>query len=79
MIVRCKAEKPTAEEIAALSIDLGGSQKPYAVTVGKSYLVLGLVFPRVPSLLGTDGAITYTENEWYIMQAPLVMFDIVDP
>ena len=79
MIVKCKAKKPTEEEIATLAIDFGGSQNPYAVTVGKSYLVLGLVFPRVPSLLGIGGAITYTENEWYIMQAPLVMFDIVDP
>lgn len=52
---------------------------PYGLTLGKTYVVLGLTFPKVPSLLGTDGAITYTENDWYILQAPLVLFDVVDP
>jgi hypothetical protein len=78
MIVKCKAMKPSDEQAAALAIELGRLQSPYAVTVGKSYVVLGLVFGREPSLLGTDGAITYTENNAYILSAPLVMFDIVD-
>lgn len=61
------------------SIDFGGLANPYAVTVGRLYLVLGLAFPRLPSLLGTDGAITYTENDWYVLQAPLAIFEVVDP
>jgi hypothetical protein len=79
VIVRCKATKPTTEEATVASIDFGGLANPYAVTIGKLYLVLGLVFPRTPSLLGTDGAITYTENDWYILQAPLAMFEVIDP
>jgi hypothetical protein len=78
LIVRCRATQPTDDEAAATGIDLGGLSNPYALTLGKVYVVLGLTFPRVPSLLGTDGAITYTENESYVLQAPLVLFDIVD-
>jgi hypothetical protein len=79
LIVKCRAAKPTSEEAAALAIDLGGLPSPYSLTVGKTYLVLGLTFPRVPSLLGTEGAITYTDNEAYVLQAPLVLFDVIDP
>ena len=79
MIVRCRATKPSNEEAAAAGIDLGEMSAPYGLTLGMTYVVLGLTVPRVPSLLGTDGAITYTENDWYILQAPLVLFDVVDP
>lgn len=77
--MRCRSIKPSNQEAAAASIDFTGLRQPYDVTVGKSYVALGLVFSSVPSLLGTDGAVTYTENDFYIMSAPLVMFEIVDP
>ena len=79
MIARCRSIKPSDSEAAAASIDFTGLRQPYAVTVGKSYVVLGLTFSNAPSLLGTDGAITYTENDRYILSAPLAMFEIVDP
>jgi hypothetical protein len=69
---------PSDKEAAAAGIDLGGMSNPYGLTLGKTYVVLGLTFPRETSLLGTNGAITYTENDSYVLQAPLVLFDVID-
>ena len=77
MIVRCKALRPTPEEAAVLGIVVE-SPEPYMVTLGKSYVALGLMFPRNSTLLGNELAVAITDNESYVAHAPLVLFDVVD-
>ena len=78
LIAKCKLEAPTSDQIADLQIDLSGSSKPYMIEVGRTYLILGLEYSNSPSLLGTAGAFSYTQNG-YLFAAPIAMFDIIDP
>jgi hypothetical protein len=70
--------RPTDEQMTSLDIDFAGSINPYGAVVGKDYLVLGLVFSRARSMIGTDLGVAYEEHG-YILHAPLIMFEVIDP
>ncbi len=77
MIAICRALDPTPEQAAALEIRYEGLGR-YMVTVGKKYVVLGISFPKGAFLLGNDVALAISENNQYIVDVPLVLFDVLD-
>ena len=78
MIVKCKALRPTPAEAATLGISTRPSEA-YSVTLHKTYVVLGLSFlHHDTSHLGRGTALAITDNENYMVHAPLVLFEMVD-
>jgi hypothetical protein len=76
LIVECNALKLSIAQLTSLSIV--PSRNQYSVTLRRKYLVLGLTFVKNTSLVGNEGAVAITDNNSYVVHAPLAIFDILD-
>lgn len=78
MIVRCIEQYPTPAQLEVLGAEFYRKQG-FGVTQGKEYLVLGLSFTIKASMLGTGAALMVEDDDGHPTDAPLCLFEIVDP
>ncbi len=77
MIVRCLYDYPSEERIAQLGTSFYRSQS-FGLTIGKEYVVVGLYSYVNSSLRGTGLYVEYVDDDGTLLQAPILLFEIVD-
>ena len=77
MRVRCSGEYPSEELLELLGPDFHRKQA-FAISIGNEYLVLGMLF-ATGEPFGIGPWIQFKEDEGRFGQAPLSLFEIIDP
>ena len=73
MRVRCIAEKPTPEQVAALGNLIRGAKQVFGVILGTEYLVFGM------SVVGGVVLVDVAQEFEQLVPVPLCLFEITDP
>ena len=81
MLARCTAKRPNEKQIKSLGeyYEKHGAKHDSHLTVGKTYLVLGLVFNVGRGRMATGASLTLLCDHGHVESYPVVLFDILDP
>jgi hypothetical protein len=75
MKAKCISEKLTSEQITALGKNYFSNQD-YHITIGKEYLVLGLIFSS--GKIGNGCFVEHLTDYGHYVLSPICLFDVID-